>query len=244
MPPYSFHQKRENAATLAFDYHLKTCDSRNALAAGLIGTVIHNVWILLQISFACNLCRNVGQTFHWKLNHKRICPTYNTHLASAEYQALPPHQQLDSILLSHTLAEMSLLPTPYLPEPDSPASVLLSLLPHPSESIDAPPVCQIKPPPPTLLANKLYARFGNNNFAIHSHLTTIGHGIFSLASRLFNHSCVPNAAAKYHFSPWARSVTMEVVALCDILPGEEVRLVATPSPNLNLPRDPDLSSLP
>lgn len=69
--------------------------------------------------------------------------------------------------------------------------------------------------------DQLYSRFGNNNFAIHSHLTSIGHGIFPVASRLFNHSCVPNVAAKYIFHE-AQSVVMEIIALRDILPDDEV----------------------
>jgi hypothetical protein len=68
----------------------------------------------------------------------------------------------------------------------------------------------------------LYSRFGNNNFAIHSHLSAIAHGIFPLASRLFNHSCLPNSAPKYIFSP-SEGVKMEIVALRHISPEEEVR---------------------
>ncbi|KAG5219766.1 SET domain-containing protein [Salix suchowensis] len=67
----------------------------------------------------------------------------------------------------------------------------------------------------------LYNRFGNNNFTIHSHLNSFAHGIFPLASRLFNHSCAPNAAARYKLVQ-GQAVTMEVVALRDIPEGEEV----------------------
>ncbi|CCL99706.1 uncharacterized protein FIBRA_01728 [Fibroporia radiculosa] len=73
------------------------------------------------------------------------------------------------------------------------------------------------------LAREAYTRFGNNNFIIHSHLNTFGHGIYPLASRLFNHSCVPNAVAKYIISPF-ESVQMEVVALRDIAEGEEITI--------------------
>jgi hypothetical protein len=79
----------------------------------------------------------------------------------------------------------------------------------------------IKPPPPDNLVDKLYSCFGNNNFVIHSHLTGIGHGVFPFTSRLFNHSCMPNAVAKYKFSR-GQSVEMEIVALRDIHPEEEV----------------------
>jgi SET and MYND domain-containing protein len=72
------------------------------------------------------------------------------------------------------------------------------------------------------VVREIYARFGNNNFVIHSHLTTFGHGVFPLASRLFNHSCLPNAAAKYTLSA-SNVPRMDVVALRDIAQGEEVR---------------------
>jgi hypothetical protein len=72
----------------------------------------------------------------------------------------------------------------------------------------------------------MYSRFGNNNFAIHSHLTSIGHGMFPVASRLFNHSCVPNVAAKYIFHE-AQTVVMEIIALRDILPNEEVGVLSS-----------------
>ena len=72
------------------------------------------------------------------------------------------------------------------------------------------------------LLDELYSRFGNNNFAIHSHLVSMAHGIFPLASRLFNHSCIPNAAATYIFTE-SEPVRMDVVALREIKEEEEVR---------------------
>jgi SET and MYND domain-containing protein len=76
--------------------------------------------------------------------------------------------------------------------------------------------------PQEKLTQDIYSRFHNNNFTIHSHMSTVAHGVFPLASRYFNHSCVPNAAPKYILTP-AQPVTMEVVALRDIELGEEVR---------------------
>jgi hypothetical protein len=73
------------------------------------------------------------------------------------------------------------------------------------------------------ILDELYSRFGNNNFAVHSHLVSVAHGIFPLASRLFNHSCVPNAAAKYIFTV-SEPVCMDVVMLREIQEGEEVRV--------------------
>ena len=98
---------------------------------------------------------------------------------------------------------------------------MLDLLPGPAE-VDTPRHCILKPGPPSQkLVDNLYARFGNNNFTIHSHLNSIAHGVFPLASRLFNHSCVPNAVARYLFRP-GEAVTMEVVSLRDLEAGEEV----------------------
>ncbi|KAF8903151.1 hypothetical protein CPB84DRAFT_1814772 [Gymnopilus junonius] len=168
----------------------------------------------------CNAeCQNV----QWRKHHKRICKTINVFTVSPGYQALPLHEKHDSILLSHVIAQMSFSSTPYSLEDSSLTSVFLSLLPHADDSVTAPVICPIKPPPPAHLLQTLYTRFGNNNFAIHSHLNTIGHGIFPIASRLFNHSCLPNAAAKYHLSP-DQSVVMEIVALQEIQPGEQICL--------------------
>ncbi len=104
------------------------------------------------------------------------------------------------ILLSHVIAQLSLLPVPYAFQESAPSSLLMSLIAGPDKS-PPPPICSIKPTPPQGLVQKLYARFGNNNFAIHSHLNTIGHGIFPQTSRLFNHSCLPNSAPKYILEP-------------------------------------------
>lgn len=165
----------------------------------------------------------VGQSSQWKTHHKRICKLYNQFTTSNAYQALAIHEKLDSLLLSHLL--MQTLPTGVLPATDnvlSPISIFLSLLPGQDQSVSGPPVLYQTTPTLQGFINSLYSRFGNNNFSMHSHLTTFGHGIFPLASRLFNHACVPNAAAKYKLSR-SEPVTMEVVALRDIVEGEEVR---------------------
>jgi len=156
------------------------------------------------------------------MHHKRLCKAYNSYVASPKYQALQDHEKLDSLLLSHVLAQTSLQTNPYSFSDSHPASTFLSLLPERGNFNGSPVVCPIIPPPPGGLVDQLYSRFGNNNFAIHSHLTTIGHGIFPVASRLFNHSCVPNVAAKYTFRiTEAQNVVMEIIALRDILPDEE-----------------------
>ncbi|KAI5824841.1 SET domain-containing protein [Schizophyllum commune Tattone D] len=161
-------------------------------------------------------CDEHCQRYHWQKNHKRICKLYSSF--SASLGSLPEHSRMDAILLSHLLAQI----TPDdLTTDSSPVQTLLSLLPSPQEENPAPPVCNVPQFVPSILVQTLFVRFQNNNFAMHSHLSTFGHGIFPLASRLFNHSCVPNAAARYILRP-REPVKMEVVALRPILAGEEI----------------------
>lgn len=163
-----------------------------------------------------------GQTAQWKAHHKKICKAYNQYTSTDRFHSLASHEKLDSLLLSHLLCYIT--STTSSDNHGDPVSIFRDLLPGPAFDRDVP----VLHPGSSITAdsvNHLYSRFGNNNFAVHSHLTTIGHGIFPLASRLFNHSCVPNAAAKFIFSP-SEPVTMQVVALRDISPGEEVRFSA------------------
>jgi hypothetical protein len=171
------------------------------------------------ISITPNSCLT-GQTAQWKAHHKRICKTYNAYTASSEFNVLAQHQRMDATMLSHLMARLSLNPKPYGIEEQPSVNILLSLLSSP-EATTFPGHCPVKPSPPHQMAETMYERFGNNNFAIHTHLTTIGHGIFPLASRLFNHSCSPNAAAKYIFSR-GNSIEMQVISLRTISIGEEV----------------------
>ena len=148
-----------------------------------------------------------------------MCKTYARFTASSAFQVLSEHEKMDAVLLSHLVVQTGDLISS-ADDTTSPMSVFLSLLPGPAPNAHTPPICTVPPSTGDIL-NKLYARFANNNFAIQSHLDTIGHGIFPNASRFFNHSCMPNAAAKYQFTQ-AKQVTMEVVALRDISAGEEV----------------------
>lgn len=168
-----------------------------------------------------------GQNRDWKARHKKICKHYNAFIASSQYQALTTHDQVDALLLSHLVAEPVAWNRPHETQDlDDPLSVFWDLLKLPRAGVFVPPLCLSKSAQTAQtpkLAEELYARFGNNNFVLHSHLNTYGHGIFPLASRLFNHSCVPNAACKYVITP-TQPVTMDVVALYEIAEGEEVRL--------------------
>jgi hypothetical protein len=162
------------------------------------------------------LTLSLGQTTQWKAHHKNMCKLYNQYVSSSGFQLLASHEKLDSLLLSHLLCQSTSTSTP---DGDYSMSVFRTLLPGSTSGRDIPVL--LGPSSTTDSMRHAYSRFGNNNFAIHSHLTTVGHGIFPLASRLFNHSCNPNAAAKFILS-LSKPVTMEVVALRDISPGEEV----------------------
>ena len=88
-----------------------------------------------------------------------------------------------------------------------------------------PPVCvpsNIRNDNTLKLAKDLYERFGSNNFTLQSHLESYAYGIFPLASRLFNHSCVPTAVYKFVIKQ-GQPTRMEIIALRDIAVGEEVR---------------------
>jgi hypothetical protein len=72
------------------------------------------------------------------------------------------------------------------------------------------------------LSREIYSRFKNNNFVLHSHLNPgYAHGLYPLASRFLNHSCVPNAAPRFVLQE-GHLPRMEVIALKNIGIGEEV----------------------
>ncbi|KAF9267383.1 SET domain-containing protein [Marasmius fiardii PR-910] len=162
-----------------------------------------------------------GQTNHWTVGHKKICKHYNKVTASPQFSGMAVHEQMDALLLSAAVARIEALKLS-LDDKDSPLHTFMSLIPGPVSS-PHPPLTLAKSSLSTDTINGLFSRFGNNNFSIHSHFHTYGHGIFPLASRLFNHSCIPNAAAKYVITS-GESVRMDVVALRSISVGEEISL--------------------
>ncbi|KAF8073697.1 hypothetical protein FPV67DRAFT_761319 [Lyophyllum atratum] len=168
-------------------------------------------------------CSTECQSIQWKDHHRKMCKIFHQFSSTTIFQSLAIHEKLDALLLAQLLAQISASNLASLEDDSSPVSVLLSLIPsHKTDDFNI-PIPNLKPTISLQIARDLYSRFGNNNFAIHSHLTTIGHGVFPLASRLFNHSCSPNAAAKYVFKPKG-GVMMEVVALRDISSDEEICL--------------------
>ncbi|KAI5117923.1 hypothetical protein M0805_002002 [Coniferiporia weirii] len=171
----------------------------------------------------CNLdC----QGRHWRAVHKHMCKRIARFHASNDFQASPPHRQLDAILLSHLVSEhKEELSRMGLPREDlnEPLATFFSLTPLLTE--EPPHVIYTSGktdslPSDTLSA--LYSRFSNNNFIIHSHLSPIGHGIFPLASRLFNHSCMPNAVIVYNFGD--EGTCMSVKVLTEIQVNEEITI--------------------
>ncbi|KAJ6613275.1 hypothetical protein B0H10DRAFT_241912 [Mycena sp. CBHHK59/15] len=163
-------------------------------------------------------CGPTCQVVQWQSHHKRICKRFNKYTSSLAFQALAPHEKLDAVLLSHLVAQLD----GSLDSPSQSTRGIMSLLPGPVEP-PLPPIVYTSTRVAERVMREMYSRFGNNNFVIHSHLNTFGHGIFPLASRLFNHSCLPNAAAKYILLP-SHPPKLEVVALRDIAPDEEICL--------------------
>lgn len=182
--------------------------------------------LLKPLSRSTNLSsRCIGQTRQW-VYHRKMCKVYPRFTSSAEFQTLEPAQKVDSILLSQLIALMYPDDNFVLPPASMSPSVstFLDLLPRETAfDQDTPPICAaFKVHVPKEITRSLFSRFGNNNFLLHSHLTPYAHGIYPLASRLFNHSCYPNSVARYTIKK-GKPVKMEVIALRDIPKGEEVR---------------------
>lgn len=163
-------------------------------------------------------CGPQCQALHWG-SHKKFCKRLASFTASADFQCLEAHEQLDALLHTHLIAEISSNASPDVRAKQ--LSTFMSLLPGPQHDT-LPIACPMSVGADVhKTLEVLFTRSGNNNFAIHSHLTTIAHGIFPLASRLFNHSCLPNAAARYVICR-GQSVRMEIVALRKIKATEEI----------------------
>lgn len=183
----------------------------------------------LYIAFYLTL-NATGQKEAWSSHHKKICKAFATYEASPEYSCLADDQKADAVLLSHLIAEIALKSlssvdsvtdeVPSLSSEPFMFATFLSLLGH--DNHPAPPPVACRPGHNSPSPSELYSRFGRNNFVVHSHLSPIAHGIFPVASRLFNHSCTPNAAAKYVFGQDKPGVRMVVVALRNISRNEEV----------------------
>jgi hypothetical protein len=161
----------------------------------------------------------------WEQHHRKLCKRYNAFLASANYQQLNEYDRIDSILLSQLVAAVFSDREYTIPHAglSSPISVFFDLLKGPTANRRNFPLCRLGVVnTPAHVVEEIQSRFGNNNFLVHSHLNSCAHGVFPLASRLFNHSCDPNCVAKYRFVD-GEPVTMEIVAIREIAVGDEVR---------------------
>ena len=164
--------------------------------------------------------RFTGQKLHWNSNHKLICRVQLQFMLSETSNALSHDQMMDTRVLSQLVAEIALR------RPESAASLAIfdSLSPS-SQELETPPVIPMERVDQSILSRvpELYQRFPNNNHVIPIHLRGIGVAILPLTSRLLNHSCSPNAVLRCILSA-SQKPRAEVVAICEISEGEEVRL--------------------
>lgn len=129
---------------------------------------------------------------------------------------------MDCQVLSQLVAEIA------LKRPESAAAILTfeSLIPSTNE-LEVPPMVPMssKRVDRSLLDRvpALFQRFPNNNHVIQIHLRAIGVTILPRTSRLFNHSCSPNAVLRFILST-SQKPRAEVVTIREISEGEEVRL--------------------
>ncbi|TFY80212.1 hypothetical protein EWM64_g3797 [Hericium alpestre] len=163
-----------------------------------------------------------GQKRAWKAHHKRICGPYPRYTASQAYEHLPANEKVDAALLSHFLGEYFWSEGSVDEAKKNPRIIVFLSLLQSFPPPDVPSTCGSSVPA-GVNPSELFPRFGNNNFVIHSHLKPYAHGIFPFASRLFNHSCVANAAPMYVIKP-GQLVRMNVIALRDIALDEEITI--------------------
>ncbi|KIO25618.1 hypothetical protein M407DRAFT_24996 [Tulasnella calospora MUT 4182] len=107
---------------------------------------------------------------------------------------------------------------------EEPLRALLTL--QPAERISSPPLplqSSLLSATPKAAIDHLFSTIQNNHFSVSStSLHPIAHAIFPLASRAFNHSCLPNAAPSYRYENGA--VWQDVRALSDIAVDEEITI--------------------
>jgi hypothetical protein len=190
----------------------------------------------------CGLLDKVvkGQMADWKLHHKLVCKSIAVFVASNEYQALDMHQRTEAVLLSHILlspqsqemeavgrADTSSLDCYDLGQlGTNPLMCMLALIPQTDPHKNSVALPNMARPLGESLSANLYARFPNNNFLLHSHLNAAyAQGVYPVASRTLNHSCVPNAAPKFVLEE-GKIPRMDVVALATIDEGQEVGAIS------------------
>lgn len=171
----------------------------------------------------------IGQKREWKAHHRKTCQTYFRPPTASSLQALSGSEDLDALLANQLVTEMFPKDSYVYEQTNdgSPFSIFMNLLKHPQANVTStssyPSRDRVIYGTPLTMADEVRSRFPNNNFMIHSHLTPYAIGVFPLASRLFNHSCTPNAVAKFTIIR-GEPVQMDVIALRTIDSDEEVRL--------------------
>lgn len=164
-------------------------------------------------------------------HHRTLCKQWPRFAASNAFTGSAEHIQLESLLLSRTIVEHFFnADNEKDVEMSLDSKMLLSLLPHP-EPLPVPPLPRsvlslYNPLEPTIrLAESLSMRSLNNHWVVYSsELTAVAHAIYPVASRAFNHSCLPSAVPVYVYGTTNDPPVMQIRALTAMNPGEEVRL--------------------
>lgn len=168
-------------------------------------------------------CGKNCQSTSWKRHHRRLCAFSKLYAQSSAHQDTTQDAQADTFLLAHLVAEYFYKLTSLDDaRASSNASVqtFWDLLPLTSAHASQNLLPALNFTSPSVISAAV-SRFGNNNFVVHdAHLVPFAHGVFPLASRAFNHSCVPNAAAMFEHTELG--VHMVVKLLVDIAAGQEI----------------------
>ncbi|KAG9000226.1 hypothetical protein FRB93_012766 [Tulasnella sp. JGI-2019a] len=179
-------------------------------------------------------CQNTA----WKGHHKRICKRLPAYMS--KHHDLLPKAISDAIMVAQLVAEHLTSETASTISPksrtdgelsaepsldlSSPLAALLSLSPAQRSQLHpfVPPIPVSHDLLPSLVQH-LFDTIENNHFVVTSpYLKTIANGVFPLASRSFNHACLPNACPSYRTEN--ALVYMDVRALRDMKPGTEICL--------------------
>ena len=166
----------------------------------------------------------------WMSHHRALCKQWPRFAVSNAFTSSPAHIQLESLLLSRTIIEHFANTSKKDIEMSLNSKTLLSLLPHPEPS-PAPPLpgwlLSLSNPfePTTSLVESLSSRSLNNHWVVYSsELAAVAHAIYPVASRAFNHSCLPSAAPVYVYSATNEPPVIQIRALAAMDPDDEVGL--------------------
>lgn len=176
----------------------------------------------------------IGQSKAWKKHHRRICKDLPAFLNTTT----DTQQRLDCLLIAQLAAKhlsseegrgaiiryfQSTSTKPSPSDLDDPLRALFTLLPSARLAAPKLPLSkELLDATPKAALDYLLSTIKNNHFCVATmSLQPIANAIFPIASRAFNHSCVPNAATAYVYKGGA--IIQDIRALKDIEVGEEVR---------------------